>query len=277
VVSLFDYLDYRQFLRALFEEKKRENIGFSHRSLMNKLSLQAPGHMLFIMQGKRRLTTAIALRLASYLKFSKREHRYLLALVRYSDARTPAEKQYAFEELLQLRQHPSTPVPPDSYRFYEKWYYSVVRAVLDVERINDDYQRLAALLRPAITVAQAREAVELLLELGMIVRDETGVLRPAHSAISTGDAWQGAVIHNLQRQFIELSKESLDRFDKKERDISNLTITVSGQTYDLIKKKVAELRSQIMAMACADTAPDNVLQVNIQLFPLTEPRKGPKS
>jgi uncharacterized protein (TIGR02147 family) len=276
MVSLFDYLDYRQFLRALFEEKKRENIGFSHRSLMKKLSLQAPGHMLFIMQGKRRLTTAIALRLASYLGFSRREQRYLLALVRYSDAKTPAEKQYAFEELLQLRQHPSTILSQESYRFYEKWYYSVVRAFLDVESIRDDYARLAASLRPAITVAQAREAVELLLELGLISRDESGVLRPTKSAISTGDAWQGAVVHNLQRQFIELSKESLDRFDKKERDISNLTVTVSDQTFDLIKKKVGELRSQIMAMACAEQAPDKVLQVNIQMFPLTEPKKGTK-
>jgi uncharacterized protein (TIGR02147 family) len=201
----------------------------------------------------------------------------LLALIRYSDAKTPAEKQFAFEELMQLRQHSPALVAPGKYRFYEKWYYSVVRAVLDVERISDDYQRLAALLRPAITATQAREAVELLLELGMIGRNESGVLRPTQSAISTGDAWQGAVIHNLQRQFIELSKESLDRFDKKERDVSNLTVTVSGQTYDLIKKKAEELRSQIMAMACAEQAPDRVLQVNIQLFPLTEPTKGSKS
>jgi uncharacterized protein (TIGR02147 family) len=277
VVSLFDYLDYRQFLRALFEEKKREKAGFSHRSLMEKLSLQSPGHMLFIMQGKRRLTTAIALRLASYLKFSKREQRYLLALVRYSDAKTPAEKQYAFEELLQLRQHPSMLVTPDSYRFYGKWYYSAIRAVLDVEPITDDCQRLASLLRPAIAASQAKEAVELLLELGMIDRDETGVLHPRESAITTGDVWQGAVIHNLQRQFIELGKESLDRFDKIERDISNLTVTVSDQTFDLIRKKVTELRSQIAAMACAEQTPDKVLQVNIQIFPLSAPGKGMKS
>jgi hypothetical protein, TIGR02147 len=277
VISLFDYLDYRQYLRTLFSEKKRENAGFSHRSLMEKLSLQAPGHMLFIMQGKRRLTPAIALRLAAYLKFSRKESRYLLSLIRYSDAKTPAEKQYAFEELLQLRQHNSALVEPKSYRFYEKWYYSALRAVLDVERIGDDYQRLAAILRPAITAAQAREGIELLLDLGMVSRDETGTLRPTQSSISTGNAWQGAVIHNLQRQFIALSKEALDRFDKKERDISNMTVTVSDETYELIKKKVGELRSQIAAMACAEQAPDKVLQVNIQLFPLTAPKKGPRS
>jgi uncharacterized protein (TIGR02147 family) len=277
VVALFDYLDYRQYLRAIFEEKKRESPGFSHRSLMEKMSLQAPGHMLFIMQGKRRLTSSIALRLASYLKFSKKESRYLLSLIRYSDAKTPAEKQYAFEELQQLRQHFSILVAPGSYRYYEKWYYGAIRAVLDVERITDDYQGLAALLRPAITATQAREAVELLLKLGMIIRDETGALRPTHSSITTGDVWQGAVIHNLQRTFIELSKEALDRFDKKERDISNLTVTVSEESFEIIKKKVAELRSQIMAMACAEQTPDNVLQVNIQLFPLTGLKKGEKS
>jgi uncharacterized protein (TIGR02147 family) len=277
VVSLFDYLDYRQYLRAIFEEKKRENTGFSHRSLMEKLSLQAPGHMLFIMQGKRRLTSSIALRLASYLKLSKKESRYLLSLIRYSDAKTPAEKQYTFEELQQLRQHSSVLVAQGLYRYYEKWYYGAIRAVLDVERITDDYQALAALLRPAITPTQSREAVELLLNLGMIVRDETGVLHPANSSITTGDVWQGAVIHNLQRKFIELSKEALDRFEKKERDISNLTVTVSEESFEIIKKKVAELRSQIMAMACAEQTPDKVLQVNIQLFPLTGPKKGMKS
>jgi uncharacterized protein (TIGR02147 family) len=277
MISLFNYLDYRQYLRAIFEEKKRENPGFSHRSLTEKLSLQAPGHMLFIMQGKRRLTSSIALRLASYLKFSKKESRYLLSLIRYSDAKTPAEKQYAFEEMQQLRQHFSVPVAPGSYRFYEKWYYGAIRAVLDVERITDDYQGLAAMLRPAITATQAREAVELLLKIGMIMRDETGALRPANSSLTTGDVWQGAVIHNLQRTFIELSKEALDRFDKKERDISNLTVTVSEESFEIIKKKVAELRSQIMAMACAEQTPDKVLQVNIQLFPLTGPKKGMKS
>jgi uncharacterized protein (TIGR02147 family) len=277
VVSLFDYLDYRQYLRAIFEEKKRENAGFSHRSLMEKLSLQAPGHMLFIMQGKRRLTSSIALRLASYLKFSKKESRYLLSLIRYSDAKTPAEKQYAFEELQQLRQHYSVLVASGSYRYYEKWYYGAIRAVLDVESITNDYQGLAALLRPAITATQAREAVELLLKIGMITRDETGVLHPANSSITTGDVWQGAAIHNLQRKFIELSKEALDRFEKKERDISNLTVTVSEESFEIIKKKVAELRSQIMAMACAEQTPDKVLQVNIQLFPLTGPKKGMKS
>jgi uncharacterized protein (TIGR02147 family) len=272
--NIFEYLDYKLYLRELFEEKKRESPNFSHRSLMQKLSLRAPGHILFIIQGKRRLTQDIALRLANYLKLGKKETDYLLALVQYTNAKTPSEKQYSFEEILTLRMRTSAKVPVSGYRFYEKWYYGAIRASLDVEQFSGDYAHVAASLCPPITPAEAKQAIELLLEIGMAIQDETGTVRPVEASISTGDAWQSATISHLQRQFIELAKESIDRVGKKDRDISNLTVTVSEETFEVIKKKVRDFRSQIMAMACAEQSPDRVLQVNIQLFPLQKKSKG---
>ena len=274
MVSIFDYLDYRKYLRDEFDSLKRNRAGFSHRNLMRKLSLQAPGHMLFVMQGKRRLTRNLALRLAEYLKLNKKETGYLMSLIRYSDAKTPADKQYAFEELLSLLQRSRMTVSVSKHRFYEKWYYSAVRASFDVEPFRDDYDRLASSLCPPITPAEARKAVELLLELGMAVRDESGFVRPADQAISTGDEWQSAVIRNLQRQFAELGRDSLDRYGKEERDISNCTVTVSPETYAIIVKKIRELRTQIIALGCAEQSADRALQVNIQLFPVYKKNGG---
>jgi uncharacterized protein (TIGR02147 family) len=268
MITIFNYIDYRQYLRELFDEKKSVSPNFSHRSLMQKLSLRAPGHMLLIIQGKRRLTEDIAIRLSNYLNFNKKETNYLLTLVRYTNAKTPSEKQYSFEELLSLRLRASTKVEMPSYRFYEKWYYSAVRASLDVVPFSGDYQSLAASLCPSITSVEAKQAIELLLEMKLVVKDENGIVRVAESSISTGDTWQSATIVNLQKQFIDLGKDSLDNIDKSERDISNLTITVSQETFEVMKKKLRELRSQFMAMACAEQAPDRVLQVNMQLFPL---------
>jgi uncharacterized protein (TIGR02147 family) len=274
MANIFEYLDYRQYLRAVFNDKKKEKPRFSHRSLMQKLSLRAPGHMLFVMQGKRRLTEDIALRLAAYLKLNKREEAYLLCLVRYTNAMTPAEKQYSFEEMLSLRHRASAKVSPGSYRFYEKWYHSAIRASLDVAPFSGNYEALAASLCPPITATEARQAVDLLFDLGMVKKDENGFVHPVDSSISTGDTWQSATVHNLQRKFIDLARESLDRVDKDDRDISNLTVTVSAETYDIIKKKVRDLRTQIMDMACAEQMPDRVLQVNVQLFPLQKKNNG---
>jgi uncharacterized protein (TIGR02147 family) len=268
MISIFNYLDYRRYLRELFDEKKSVSPNFSHRSLMQKLSLRAPGHMLLIIQGKRRLTEDIALRLSNYLNFNKKETNYLFTLVRYTNAKTPSEKQFTFEELLSLRLRASTKVEMPSYRFYEKWYYSAIRASLDVEPFSGDYHSLASSLCPPITPAEAKQAIDLLLEIQLVVKDANGIIRIAESSISTGDTWQSATIINLQKQFIDLGKESLDRIDKSERDISNLTITVSQETFEVMKKKLRELRSQFLAMACAEQTPDRVLQVNMQLFPL---------
>jgi uncharacterized protein (TIGR02147 family) len=274
MVSIFDYLDYRKYLRDEFDSLKRSKSGFSHRNLMGKLSLRAPGHMLFVMQGKRRLTQDLALRLAGYLKLSKKETDYLISLIRFSDAKTPADKQYAFEELLSLLQRSRMTVSVAKHRFYEKWYYSAVRASFDVDPFKDDYDRLASSLCPPVTPGEARKAVDVLLELGMAVRDESGYIKPVDQAIGTGDEWQSAVILNLQRQFADLGRDALDRFKKEERDISNCTVTVSPETFKIIVKKIRELRTQIIALGCAEQSADRALQVNIQVFPIYKKDQG---
>jgi uncharacterized protein (TIGR02147 family) len=277
MASIFDYLDYRKYLRDEFDSLKRSRSGFSHRNLMGKLSLRAPGHMLFVMQGKRRLTQDLALRLAGYLKLNKKETDYLISLIRFSDAKTPADKQYAFEELLSLLQRSRMTVSVAKHRFYEKWYYSAVRASFDVDPFKDDYDRLASSLCPPVTPGEARKAVDVLLELGMAVRDESGYVRPVDQAIGTGDEWQSAVILNLQRQFAELGRDALDRFKKEERDISNCTVTVSPETFKIIVKKIRELRTQIIALGCAEQAADRALQVNIEVFPVYKKDQGRKA
>jgi uncharacterized protein (TIGR02147 family) len=274
MVSIFDYFDYRKYLRDVFDSLKQNKKGFSHRNLMQKLSLQAPGHMLFVMQGRRKLTQSLALRLAGYLKLNKKETDYLTGLIRYTDAKTPADKQYAFEELLSLLQRSRLSVSALKIRYYEKWYYSAIRASLDVDPFKDDYKKLASSLRPPITSEEARKAVEILLELGMVARDEAGYIQTIDQAITTGDKWQAAIIHNLQRQYAELGTDALDRFKKEERDISNCTVTVSSETFEIIVKKVRELRTQIIAIGCAEQSADRVLQVNIQLFPLYQKENG---
>jgi uncharacterized protein (TIGR02147 family) len=274
MISILNFLDYRQYLRAVFEEKKQQLSGFSHRSLASKLSLRAPGHMLFIIQGKRRLTEDIARRLSAYLKLTKKETDYLLCLVHYAETKSPAEKQFAFEELLSIRQRNAAKVSPLSYQFYEKWYYSAIRASLDVEPFNGDYHALGRSLYPPISAAEAKQAIERLVELQMVKKDESGRYSPAEALICTGDSWQSAIIVNLQQKFMDLAKESFDRFSNDERDNSNLTVTVSPETYELIRKKVRDLRGQIMTLACMEQNPDRVLQVNIQLFPLYKKSKG---
>jgi uncharacterized protein (TIGR02147 family) len=266
--SIFNYTDYRVYLKSIFDHKKQLNPGFSHRLLARQLGLKAPGHMLFVMQGKRNLTNDLAMRIAVWLKLGKKESDYLMSLVRYCHAKNADEKKNSFDELLRLRGSNRKVVKTNRYRFYEKWYYSAIRSALDVISFRDDYGMLASSLNPPITVSQAREAIRVLQGEGLIKTDRSGYLKPSEKLITTGDNWNSAAIENLRYQFLDLGRESLSRFVPQHRDASFLTLSLSEESFERIKEKVRNLRAEILETAANETSPDRVVQCNITLFPM---------
>lgn len=266
--AIFKYTDYRMYLKAVFEQKKAANPRFSHRSLASHLGLKAPGHMLFVMQGKRRLTQEVAKRLIAYLKLSKKESDYFLSLVSYCHARTAQEKQHAFDELTRLRHRAAKVVGAVNHKFYEKWYYSAVRASLDVVPFRGDYAELASGIRPSITPSEAQGAIGVLLSEGLIKHDDQGCFRPSDPLVTSGDDWSSAAIESLRYQFLDLGRECLTRFEPCERDASFLTVTLSEKSFDRVREKVKKLRAEVLEIAREERESDQVVQCNFVLFPL---------
>ncbi|MFP4241718.1 MAG: TIGR02147 family protein [Chitinispirillaceae bacterium] len=272
--AIFDFTDYRGYLKSVFEQKKTDNPHFSHRSLANHLGLKAPGHMLFVMQGKRRLTEEVARRLIAYLKLTRKESEYFLALISYCHARTAQEKQNAFDELTRLRHRAAKVVGAVNHKFYEKWYYSAVRASLDVVSFKGDCDALASGICPPITPSQAQEAIEVLQSEGLVKKDEQGCLKPSDSLISSGDDWSAAAIESLRYQFLDLGRECLTRFSPQERDASFLTVTLSQKSFEMVKEKVKKLRAEVLEIAGEEKCSDQVVQCNFVLFPLFRKEKS---
>ncbi len=276
MVDIFQYLDYRKFLDKVIRERKKENPHFSHRYITQRLGLKSCGYILAVIRGKRKLTEKLILGLSDILKLNARESEYFMQLVKYNDAKTPSEKQSHFERLVKNRRRKCKQLASNKFRFYEKWYYSAIRELLSVIEFSGDFRELATLLTPSIAVSEAREAVEVLHALGMIEKWSSGVYRKKDVALSTGDAWDSAVVHALQRRFGWMGVEALDRFPRHRRDISNLTLSISGETFDRIKDRITQLRSEILEMAREDKSADRVVQCNFAVFPLSTP-DGEKS
>jgi uncharacterized protein (TIGR02147 family) len=265
---VYDYLDYREFLRGLFAAKKAEHAPFSHRSLARHLAIKAPGHILFVMQGKRNLSEDLALRLAKFLKMRKAETAYLLNLVKFNNAKSSHEKQYAFEQLQAGRRRGAAIVSSERYAFYERWYYSAIRTALDIKPFKDDFSALCRSIQPSITIPEAREAIALLARLGFIKKDAKGFYRTTEVTLSAGDEWQSATISQVHRQFIMLGLEALDRFPKGDRDISCLTVTLSPASLEKARERIKTARAEILEIAAAEQNADRVMQCNFQLFPV---------
>lgn len=267
--SIFEYIDYHEYLRDFYTEKKAENHNFSYRYMGMKLHLDA-GFVAKVLQGKMQLALSSISHVAQFCKLNYRESEYLEALVRFCRAKDKQEVKVYFDQMMQLKGINASILDERQYQFYTKWYYTAVRSLLGFYPFNGDFRALGLKLSPAISAQEAQEAIELLLELGLIQQDESGYYKLTSSMISTGQTWRTEAIHQFQKETLTLAREALDRHPKEHRDISTITLAVSHKDLEAIRLKAQEFRQALLQLKTGHDIQDCVYQINIQVLPLTQ-------
>jgi uncharacterized protein (TIGR02147 family) len=268
MAELFEYLDYREFLRDYFEEKRRSTSFFSYRYIGRKIDLD-PSNIVKIILGKRHLSKKGIKKLITFLKLSGRRADYFETLVQFNKSKDEKKGKELFERLLTIKNVLTTKVSSNRYQFYKKWYYTAVAALLYYYDFRGDYKTLAEQLDPPISVKQAKESIKLLEDLDFIRKDDTGKYVLTNTMITTGKEWRSIAIKSFQEETLKLALNSLHNHPKIKRDISTLSITVSKDDLEQIKDITREYRESILKIVDESENPDRVYQLNIQLFPLT--------
>jgi uncharacterized protein (TIGR02147 family) len=130
---------------------------------------------------------------------------------------------------------------------------------------------IASRLLPAITTADARNALDTLFELGLLRQLEDGRVVQGDALVTTGAETRGLHIRNYHRAMIERAAESMQLVAAAERDISSLTFCADDEALRIVKQRVQEFRKELIAwLSERPNACDRVLQLNLQLFPLSK-------
>jgi uncharacterized protein (TIGR02147 family) len=141
---------------------------------------------------------------------------------------------------------------------------------------RDDPKWIANALQPQISVTQARAALATLSELGLLVRDEHGDLRQADPPVTTGSGPHGHHVVNFHRAMIAQALRALEEVPRDQRDISCVTLAVAEGALSQLKQRIATFRAEVLQMADAFGPAERVIQLNIQLFPLSVKKGGSK-
>jgi len=278
LIGIFEYIDYRSYLRDLFNEKKKQGAAFSHRILAQKLGLSTSNYVMLIMQGKRNLNPDLRYKMSEVFKHTRKEAEYFENMVHFAHAKTDPEKKYYLSRMLTLRKSARIKVLDDSqYDYLNTWYNPVIRELVTHSEWNGEFESLGKMVRPAITAAQARKSVELLMQCGLITADG-GKYIQSSPVIATEKSIVSVAITGFHREMATRALEALDSPDKENRNMTGCTLHISRKTFDLIKDELSQCRSRILAMAEADDGADSVYHVNLQLFPVSSSirKKGKK-
>lgn len=271
--DIYAYYDYQKYLNDFYQEKKSQHAYFSYRYISQKVGID---HALVIkiFQGKRHLSSRSIQAFSDLLGLSKRKAEYFEFLVLYGKAKTDRETKRYFEKLLSFTSVDSHRVESDRYEFYKKWYYSVVRELVRIYQMRDDFRTLARLVEPAITPAQAKKAVGLLQRLGFIRKNVQGFFEQTDRFITTGDQWRSMAIRSFQKECMALASQVLDSIPKDERDISTVTITLDDEGFEKARDRVAALQKELVDISAACGLVNRVYQINLQVFPLSKKVDG---
>ena len=134
----------------------------------------------------------------------------------------------------------------------------------------EDAHWIASQLFPPVSPSEAKDALEVLLELGLIERDEEGRLHRGEPSLSTGHEVRSMGAGNYHRQMLERAAESIDSVDRDMRDLGAMTVCISPETVPELKKRIHEFREKLLDLCDRDPEPSVVYQFNTQLFPLSQ-------
>ncbi|MFW5959756.1 MAG: TIGR02147 family protein, partial [Chitinivibrionales bacterium] len=256
MIDVFDYTDYREFLRDLITYKKNRNPVFSYRYIARNIGFKSAGHFSLILHGKVNLSTKYIGRFIDFFKLTPREGEYFKAMVLYNQSKAHEEKSTHFRNMVSFREFNGKMIEKDSYKIFEKWYYVAVREILSYYSFTDNYKELARIVMPPITSAEAKEAVDALLETGMIRRNSKGIMERVESIYSTGTKIPTVVLGNFLESTMDIAKDSLYNIEREKRMISWATVSVSQETFSEIKEELRAFRKKILKKAEADQNPD---------------------
>jgi len=272
--SLFEYLDYRLYLADYIADQKKTTRLFSFKTLADKAGFGARDFLYRVIKGQRNLTDKSARQVSTALCHTSAEAEYFKTLVFYNQEDNPGHKERLYHTLISLntRKHGTAHlrhVREEQYEYYSTWYHSVVRSLIDLHRFSGDFARLAGKVRPQITTRQAKSSVQLLESLGLIIKESDGTYRVTDKTITTGPDLSSPVIRNYHRATIDMASRAMDIWPGEERDTSSLTLGISKQTFEKMRKKLREFRHELLQLARDDKEADRAYHLNLHFFPVS--------
>ncbi|MDO8643998.1 MAG: TIGR02147 family protein [bacterium] len=272
-MNVFHYKDYRTYLKEWYQEAKKQHPAFSFRSFSKKAGFESSNFLMLVMNGQRNLTPDSLAKCIKGLGLNKQEQDFFENLVLFNQGKDLAEKDLYYKRLIKSKKFQQLkPIEKKQYEYYSDWYHPVVRELIAAKEFDGTPEWLADNIFPRISVAQAAKSLKLLEDLELIKKVGPNQWKQSDTILSTGPTLSSIVVHNYHKNLLDLTKTLMDHLPVERRDVSTMTLGVGKDRLGDIIKKVREFRQEILKMVSTETHPEEVVQLNIQLFPMTQKR-----
>lgn len=261
-----------EILKSIYLARKDRNPKYSARAFARDLEL-SQSLVSLIMNGKRNLTLAQAIKIATLLENSKSGLEEAEKILVQTIKTLPGGGR-----LLQNRDGDNLIAKEISYREIEieklkvisEWFHLPILDLATTCDFKSDPVWIAS--RLGISKDDATAAMDRLVTVGL-AKIENDVFKKVTSKIDFNTEKSESFVRSYHSQMISLAKSQLELADQKSfeaRDISGITFAVSKNKISVAKKKIAHFQKELANLLSDGNECHEVYQLNIQLFPLTK-------
>lgn len=266
--SLYEYDDYREFLRDHYQAKKAKTKSYSFRFFAKKAELKSPNYYKLIMDGERNLTHRNVRKFAKGLSLGERETLFFENLVFFTQA-TEADEKTFFKQNLDLARSQDDRVllTRDQHQIFSSWFPLAIKELILTQAFKATPKWIASKFDYRFTPQEAKEALELLERVGLIEK-KRGKIQVVHQSMQTPDLTHSDAAAIFHKKMSELAKVAVDKQSENERCFSALTVAVRKSDLKKAFKRLHQFRNELDAYFGNGTYYDAVYQLNLQLFRL---------
>ncbi len=276
IKKIFEYDNYRSFLRDFFDEQKHIRTSLSKRYFAKRAGFSSHSQISHLIAGRRNITKNTMDQFLSILGLEGKAAEYFVTLVSFNQAKSIQEKEECYKTLNLIRQKIKYyKLDKKQYKYFEKWYYPVVREIAVYYNWEDDYRKLARSVDPAISVEEAKDAVKTLVELNMITKNGDGRYVQVDNVLYPGDV-PSFSYKKARRDMIMQSIDAVERLTPDERYFFNCTLSLSEESFQRLNELIRNFEKEFESIFITEdnTQIKKVHQFNLQFFPVSKDLDG---
>lgn len=264
---VWDYVDYRVYLRDFLSHKRQAQAGFSVRQFSLKAGISTENYLLKVIRGEKRLGMKLAEAFIQAIPLKASGAEYFRAMVTLGLADDAEQLSRAQDRLEQLRRKRRNTAPVTDHSILHHWYYSAIWELGACPKFELTPESASRVLVPKVSAQQAKEAIEFLEGKGYLVRRKDRWIQ-ADTPVLTTDERTDLLLRHHHRENVQNSLPAIDLPIEK-RGFYGLTIAVSDDRIPEIKKRIKEFMEGLQAELALDPKANRIMRVNAHAFPLT--------
>ncbi len=271
-MKIYEFSNYREFLRAALAERIQNNPSYSLRAFARDCGLGS-STLSGAMNGRSNLSIGAALKIAGILKLEKQHVTYLYDLVSLELQKDARVRKTIMERL--RKNHPQkrelTDLTVEQFKQMSEWYHSAIMELPRLKNFIFNEDNTAKIL--GISLPTAQLAIGRLKKLEILEEDKSGNIARKNPETRVTAEIKSSAFRAFYRQMFQKASAALDTQTPQERLSGYLTIPINPKALKEVDDLISKFFEDVRGVSEKYGSETEVYHMMIHFFNLTKRKK----